>query len=117
MRKTIIIPGIVIVFCVLLFQPIVMNAFFGFIFAGIIPGTSIVLPFWAMSCVLAAIGYVATKWLQRDMLFIGDDVHMEKQRKQQARAYIMQKTTTRTSTKKPATVRQRLRRRQQTATS
>ncbi len=117
MRKTIITPGILIVLCGLLFQPIVMNALFGFIFAGIIPGTSIVLPFWAMTCVLAAIGYTAAKWLQQDMLFIGDEAHMEKQRKQQARAYVIQKTTARPSTKKPATVRQRLRRRQQTATS
>ncbi len=117
MRKTITIICIFIVCIGFFVQPIVLNAVFGFVFAGIVPGTSISLPFWAMSCVLAAIGYSATKWLQRDMLFIGDEVHMEKQRKQHARAYVMQKATTRTSTKKPVTVRQRLRRRQQTATS
>lgn len=116
MRKTIITMCIITISFGILIQPVVMNAIFGFLFAGIVPGTSIILPFWAMSCVLAVIGYSAMKWLQRDTLFIGDEQYVEQQRKQYARAYVLQKTL-RSSVKRPVAVRQRLRRRQQTATS
>ncbi|MEO5691205.1 MAG: hypothetical protein ABIQ64_03400 [Candidatus Saccharimonadales bacterium] len=115
MQKVIIKTSIVIVLLALVLQPIVLNAVFSFLFAGIVPGTQITLPFWAMSCILFSIGYGATLWLKRDMLYIGDVRGIEKQRKQTARAYVAQKTSRSVEVKKPVRVRQR--RRQQTATS
>lgn len=115
MRKATIITSIVcaVIYCML--QPAFLNPLFGFLFAGIIPGTEIELPFWAMSLILFSLGYSAILWLKRDMLFIGDESAIERSRKQRARAYVMQKTATPVTIKKQVGIRHRLRRRQQIA--
>lgn len=115
MQKVVIKISIVIVLIGLVFHPLVINPLCAFLFAGIVPGTTITLPFWAMSCILFTIGYGAITWLKRDMLYIGDVRGIEQQRKQTARAYVAQKTSSSVVIKKP--VRARQRRRQQTATS
>ena len=117
MRKVITISSILMALVGVIIQPAILNGLFGFLFAGIVPGTSITLPFWAMSCVLFMIGYSAVLWLKNDMLFIGDESHQENMRKQRARVYVMQKATSTVTVKKPVRIRQRFRRRQQTVTS
>lgn len=75
---------------IILTQSFVSNAIIAFLFAGVVPGTSYVLPFWAMTLVLAAIGYAALKWLSKDTLYIGDSAHRQQQAKAEARAYVLQ---------------------------
>lgn len=69
-------------------QPIVIDATFGFLFAGIVPGTDIVLPFWAMSLVLASVGLIALNWLMGHTLYIGDSAYEQRRMKKTARQYI-----------------------------
>jgi hypothetical protein len=90
--------GIIVVIFALL-QPIILNAFIAFLFAGIIPGTSIALPFWLMSLFLVTIAYIAIRWVSKDPIYIGDTPHQQQQNKKAARDYVLRKTTRSTSTK------------------
>ncbi len=96
-RKSVFIIAIII----LLIQPFVMNSFFSFIFAGVVPGTTIVLPFWAMSLFLASIGYIAIKSVSKETLFVGDTAHKERQAKANAKRYVLQKVTPATKKQQP----------------
>lgn len=83
--------GIIII--VVVSQPIIFNGLFTFIFAGVVPGTDISLPFWAMSLVLATIAFVAIKWVRKEPLYIGDTIHEAQLNKRQAREYVLQKAS------------------------
>jgi hypothetical protein len=76
---------------ILIMQPFVMDPLLAFVFAGIIPGTNLELPFWAMSLLLACVGYIAIRWATKDPVYIGDTPHQEAQKKLAARKYVLQK--------------------------
>lgn len=101
----------------MLLQPAVLNTIISFLFLGIVPGTDISLPFWAMSLILFIIGYTAMRWLRHEMMFIGDEIQLERQRKQAARNAVITQIIRPNRVKKSTSFRQRLRRRQQHATS
>jgi hypothetical protein len=89
--------GLFVVIIALL-QPVVMNAFIAFLFAGIIPGTTISLPFWLMSVLLVTVGYIAIRWISKDPIYIGDTPYQQQKSKQAARDYVLRKTTQTKST-------------------
>lgn len=82
---------------VVLSQPFIFNAICTFVFAGVLPGTDIELPFWAMSLILAGIGYSAIAWLKKDTIYIGDTIYETQLQKRQAREYVLQKSTIKTN--------------------
>lgn len=104
-RKTIwLIIGLLI-----FFQPVVMDSLLTFVFAGIIPGTAIELPFWAMSLLLGTIGYTAIRWVTKETVYIGDVKEIDTKNRQAARRYVMQKVNPlKKSTRRP-TLRRRKR--------
>lgn len=89
----------VFVVIIALLQPVVMNAFIAFLFAGIIPGTTISLPFWLMSLLLVSVAYIAIRWISKDPIYIGDTPYQQQKSKQAAREYVLRKTTQTTSAK------------------
>jgi hypothetical protein len=81
----------IIIGLLILFQPVVMDTVLAFVFAGIIPGTTLELPFWAMSLLLGLIGYIAIKWVTKETVYIGDVKQIDTQKRLAARKYVMQK--------------------------
>lgn len=100
----------ILIGCVIVAQPFVYNPLFGFLFTGLVPGTSIVLPFWAMSLVLGSIGYVAVHWITKDTLYIGDKIYEQKKAKAKARAYVLTQVSRKPSATKYVSSRQTRRR-------
>ena len=90
--------GLFVVIIALL-QPSVMNAFIAFLFAGIIPGTTISLPFWLMSILLVTVAYIAIRWVSKDPIYIGDTPYQQQQNKKAARDYVLRKTAQPAATK------------------
>lgn len=76
---------------IIVIQPFIFNAVCTFLFAGVIPGTDIVLPFWAMSLILASLAFTAIKWVRKEPIYIGDTVHETQLNKRHAREYVLQK--------------------------
>ncbi|MGB3023943.1 MAG: hypothetical protein WBB39_04030 [Candidatus Saccharimonadales bacterium] len=118
MVKTVRRIGILLGIVVVLSQHQVLNALFALLFVGVIPMTTIVLPFWMMGLILGSVAAIALFWLLRQPVFIGDAPHQEKIAKSRARSHVLsvaakqnQKTTTKPSPKR------RTRKRYQTATS
>ena len=70
----------VFVVIIALLQPVVMNAFIAFLFAGIIPGTTISLPFWLMSLLLVSVAYIAIRWISKDPIYIGETTSAKSRR-------------------------------------
>lgn len=101
-----IIAIIVIIFA--LKQPVVINALIAFLFAGVLPGTNIILPFWATSLIALMIGFLAIRWLMKDPLYIGDSAYQQKQAKAKARNYVLSQTKTDPRTSKIKLVQRRL---------
>lgn len=85
---------ITIMICIgmlILLHPVTIDALLAFLFAGIIPGTTIALPFWAMCVLLATIGYIAIRWVTKDPVYIGDTNQQSVNKRLAARKYVMQK--------------------------
>lgn len=118
MTKVIRVIGIIVAMSIVVSQPQVLNAVFALLFAGVVPFTHIVLPFWAMSLLLATIAYAALRWLRRQPLFIGDTAHRERLAKSRARSHVLSVAAAQNQkhTAKKSAVR-RTRKRYQTATS
>lgn len=66
MKKNLIIALVAIMVFILLTQGYVMNAFLNLILAGVIPGTTVVVPYWLMmSTYSAAIAIIVTIHVER----------------------------------------------------
>ncbi len=88
MKKAVIILASMIGIGVIFSISPLLNYICAFLFAGIIPGTGYVLPFWAMSLILGYIGVVAINWLMKQSLFIGDDPYTQTRARERARASV-----------------------------
>lgn len=93
MKKATIILGSIIGLLIILGVTPIIDIVCAFLFAGIVPGTDIVLPFWAMSLILATIATIAINWLFKQSLFIGDDPYRQSLAREQARATIKSSRT------------------------
>lgn len=100
----------IIIAILILFQPVVMDPLMAFVFAGIVPGTTVELPFWAMSLFLGFIGYTAIRWVTKETIYIGDVTQADIEKRRAARKFVMQKIN---AAKKPVR-RPSLRRRKRT---
>ena len=112
-KATIILGSIIGLFIILSITPLI-DIVCAFLFAGIVPGTDIVLPFWAMSLILATIGTMAINWLFIQSLFIGDDPYQQTLAREQARVSV-KSARTRKQTSLSST--RQIRKRYRTATT
>lgn len=99
-KRVIITASIVAIFTTFLTIPAASDALLAFVFLGIIPGTDMAMPFWAMGLLIIATALVAISWLGRQPMYIGDRAYQQKQAKSEARAYVMKKVVAQKSKKK-----------------
>jgi len=93
----------IIVALVVLIQPGVSNAIFALIFLGMIPGTNVSIPSWAM-LLMSAIGIIlAIRWITNQPLFIGSRIHQERTARQLARKKVLAMTAATPTRPKRAT--------------
>lgn len=118
MSKAVHIIGIILGIGLIISQPDIANALFAFVFAGVVPFTHIVLPFWAMLLIIGAIAFAALLWLTRQPFFIGDTPNAEKTAKKQARNHVLATVAKHKKTPaKKSSIKSRLRKQYRTATS
>ena len=86
---------------ILLVRPEILGALFAFIFLGLIPGTQLSLPFWAMLIIYAVGAILVIRWLISQPLYVGNLAKQEKT----ARAIARKKATAKK--KSSATTRRR----------
>ena len=100
----------------LIFVPDIANALLAFMFVGIIPGTDMSLPFWAMGLFIVIAAAIAIVWLGNQSLYIGDRSYQQKQAKAAAREYVLEHVAATSETKAKAVRRAPAKRRAKTAT-
>lgn len=105
---------VVVVGVVLIVTTDIVDALSGFILAGVVPGTRIVIPFWAMILLTFTASISLVAWLLRQPLYIGDTANQDKAARQRARDHVLKQTT---SHQAEAVAKRRLRKRYQPAHS
>ena len=116
MSKVVTTIGIIVGLIIAMSQPSIANSIFAFVFAGAIPFTHIVLPFWMMILIIGLIGMLAILWLINQPFFIGDSVHAEKVAKERARRHVIAATEKQVNPPKKRSIKHRLRKNYQTVT-
>ena len=91
MKKTIISILLITVLVGIMSQPVVHNALMALLFLGIIPGTNIQIPFWAMFILFFGGGYILLRWLMSQPLYIGGIAQQEHTARQLARKKVAKK--------------------------
>ena len=89
--------GLILLIVVLLLQSVIINPLFNLIFLGMIPGTSITLPFWVMGLFYLFVIYACVKYISKQQLYIGDPVTQGKTARRIARAKVTKKKQPRTN--------------------
>lgn len=79
----------VIVAITIIIQPWLLGDIVAFLFLGVIPGTDLVLPYWAMILIAAITGAALIGWLSRQQLYIGDVAHQDQTARRVARKKVM----------------------------
>lgn len=74
-------------------QPVVLDAIFGLVFLGLVPGTSYSLPMWLMALVYLSAILVGVWYLNAQTVYIGDRRHRDKLARQKARRTIAKQRT------------------------
>ena len=92
-KKALALAIAILAVALLILVPDVTNALLAFIFIGIIPGTDISLPMWAMGLFIIITAAIAITWLSSQSLYIGDRVYQQKQAKASARDYVLEKVS------------------------
>ena len=96
-RRNILVGVGLLCLIILLVRPEILGGLFAFIFLGLIPGTQLSLPFWAMLIVYAIGAILVIRWLISQPLYVGNLAKQEKT----ARAIARKKVTAKK--KSPAT--------------
>lgn len=99
-RRNILVGVGLLCLIILLVRPEILGALFAFIFLGLIPGTQLSLPFWAMLIIYALGAILVIRWLISQPLYVGNLAKQE----QTARAIARKKVTAK---KKSTTTRKR----------
>lgn len=89
--------GLVLVIAYMAIQPVVLDAIFGFIFLGLIPGTSYSLPMWLMALIYLSAILFAIWYLNKQTAYIGDRRQRDKQARQKARRSIAKQRAKKTT--------------------
>lgn len=95
MQKAAIQLGVVIGIVTILLQPAVLTPIISFFFLGIIPGTTIIIPFWTMGLFYILLALALVTYLTYQPLYIGDMKHQEKVARQLARQKVMKQVAAR----------------------
>ena len=93
-KRTLQIGGVLLGLLVLV-QPVVFTAIVSLLFLGIVPGTNIVIPFWAMAIFYIISCFALFEYIGRQPLYIGDMKHQEKVARQLAREKVLNQAASR----------------------
>lgn len=70
-------------------QPVVMNMFFALLFLGIVPGTDVIIPFWAAFIGFIIGSMILIGWLLSQPLYIGSIAAQQQTARQIARKRVV----------------------------
>jgi len=85
---------------IVLVRPEILGSLFALVFLGLIPGTTLSMPFWVMLIVYGTGLFIVIRWLARQPLYLGNMAKQEKTARQLARKKVINKTQKKTATRK-----------------
>lgn len=77
---------------VLLIRPDILGVIFALVFLGMIPGTTLSLPFWLMLIVYVLGALIIVRWLAQQPMYVGNMSRQEKTARAIARKKVISKT-------------------------
>lgn len=104
LRRYIILTILVCGTLALITHPAFLGVIFGFLFLGIIPGTSFSIPFWIMLPASLLIGFLAVHWIMHQPMYIGSMEYQEKTARALARKNVAKKIAKHRASLQPKTV-------------
>lgn len=101
MRRNIAIIILAIGCLLFVLHPSTLNAVFALIFLGLLPGTSVSIPFWIMLPATLCIAFVLVRWIMHQPMYIGSLETQEKTARTLARKNVAKKVAKHRATQRP----------------